>query len=351
MLDLNFYVERFATWAFGAGVILALFLLLAVVAERSVVASLRNRHRRIERRYASIVRRALAGDDSAIAELTRSPKRHHIAIARILVLPLYDDPDPNRIARTREILRAMSLPEIGGRLLKSRSSWKRALALRVIGVLQERTFTPAVVAALDDPALEVRAVALDALADLKDPATLPAILVRLSDETQHRGRRLAALASWGSECEPMLLDLASIDSRNRFNYARALGVCGTARSRALLSQWTKDVDVEVRIAAFDALARIGLDTGAASLAVRGLESEDTRERAAAAHALHGWTETGDAAASLARHLDDDWGVAFRAAQSLKSMKESGAAALQAATSRPGLAGELARQALWELGAR
>ena len=351
MSELTFYVERFATWAFAAGLILAVFMLLAVVAERSVVAWLRSRYRRIERRYAPVVSRALAGDDWAIAELTRSPKRHQITIARIFVLPLYDDPDPLRVGRTREILMAMSLPAIADRLLKSRSSWQRTLALRAIGILQARTFTPAVVAALDDPAPEVRAVALDALADLKDPATLPAVIVRLSDETQHRGRRLAALASWGSECEPMLLDLASIDARNRINYARALGVCGTARSRTLLSEWTADADAEVRIAAFDALAQIGLDDATASLALRALESSNVRERAGAAQALHGWTEGGDVAASLAQHLDDDWPVAFRAAQSLKTMSDAGAAALQASASRPGLAGELARQALWELGAR
>ena len=81
------------------------------------------------------------------------------------------------------------------------------------------------------------------------------------------------------------------------------------------------------------------------------EIQESEERAAAADALHGWTETGDAAALLARHLDDDWAVAFRAAQSLKTMKDAGVAALHASTSRPGLAGTLARQALWELGAR
>ena len=351
MSNLAFYVERFATWAFGAGLIFALFMLLAVVAERSVVAWLRNRYRRIERRYASIVKRALGGDDVAVVELTKSPRHHQITIARILVQPLYENPEPARVARTREILVAMRISTLTDRLLKSRSWWQRALAVRAIGILQERTYTPAVVAALDDPAPEVRAVALDALSDLKDPATLPAVIVRLSDQTQHPGRRLAALASWGSECEPMLVDLASVDARNRINYARALAVCGTARSRPLLVEWTADADLEVRIAAFDALARIGLDGAAAALALRALESKDVRERAAAAQALHGWAEAGDSAAALAEHLSDAWPVAFRAAQSLKTMRGGGVAALQASASRPGLAGELARQTLWELAAR
>jgi len=71
----------------------------------------------------------------------------------------------------------------------------------------------------------------------------------------------------------------------------------------------------------------------------------------AAFALHDWAGPGDIAVQLAQHLDDRWPVAVQAAHSLKTMRDGGMAALQAAASRPDLAGELARQALWEMTAR
>ena len=66
----------------------------------------------------------------------------------------------------------------------------------------------------------------------------------------------------------------------------------------------------------------------------------------AAFALQGWTGSGDAANRLARHLDDAWPVAVRAARSLRSMGPGGVVALQASASRADLAGVLARQMLW-----
>ena len=46
--------------------------------------------------------------------------------------------------------------------------------------------------------------------------------------------------------------------------------------------------VEVRAAAFEALAYVGLDDDAARVAVEGLESDEPPVRAMAAYALRGW---------------------------------------------------------------
>jgi hypothetical protein len=70
----------------------------------------------------------------------------------------------------------------------------------------------------------------------------------------------------------------------------------------------------------------------------------------AAYALRGWEGPGDAAARLARHLDDTWIVAVRAARTLLSMGHAGVVELQACASRPNLGGLLARQMLWQANA-
>ena len=101
-------------------------------------------------------------------------------------------------------------------------------------------------------------------------------------------------------CEPFLLELSEVDPANRLNYIHALAICGTSRSRPVLCRWTRDSRVEVRAAAFEALAYVGLDDDAARVAIEGLESDDPQVRAMAAYALRGWQGPGDAAARLAR---------------------------------------------------
>ena len=110
---------------------------------------------------------------------------------------------------------AWTMPALIDRYLESWWWWRRAMALRAAGFLRMREYTPRLVAALDDGHAEIRAAALDGLADSEDPAALAAVVVRLHDETLHRGRRAAVLAAFGARCEPMLLDLAAVDPANR----------------------------------------------------------------------------------------------------------------------------------------
>jgi hypothetical protein len=319
----------------------------AVVVERALHGLSQVRQRRFEQRYTPIVRRALVGDAAAEQVLVECPRRDRINVAVMLITPLIEDRDAWRIARTREIFTAMSLVADANRFLESRLWWRRAIALRGLGLLQSRDHTGRVVAALDDANADVRAAALDALADLHDPASLPALVVRLLDTTLHYGRRVEALSAFGPQAEPMVLELSTLDAAHRVAYARALGLCGTAASRELLCEWTTDGRPEVRAAAFDALARIGLDDRCVELVIRALDVDAPIVRAAAAHALHGWTGAADVASHLARHLDDTWAVAVPAARTLQSMVPAGLGALRACAPRTDLAGLLARQMLWE----
>jgi HEAT repeat protein len=338
---------RLAPLMLWAAVVFAAAMAAAVIVERAAFGLHQALSRRVTQRYRPLVQRALEEDGTARRQLLASPTRHRIAIAWLLIEPFIEDRDPRRIAEARAIGQSMSLPQLAERYLRSRLWWRRALAVRALGLVQARDHTAQIIAALDDPHEDVRAAALDALMDLRDPATVPAIVVRLNDDSLHRGRRGAALKAFGSDCEPFLLELSEIiDPAYRLNCTYALGICGTPRSRPVLCRWTRDSRVEVRAAAFQALAWVGLDDAAARVAVEGLESREPQVRAMAAHALRGWQGPGDAAAHLANHLDDTWVVAVQAARTLQSMDHVGFVALQACASQPGLAGLLARQMLW-----
>ncbi len=336
--------ERAAVPVFWVGVGLAFSMLTALVIERLIYAYELARAERLERRYQPLVQRALDGDDAARRELVASPRRHLLTIASLVIVPLISDRDPVRIARSRELAQAMPLRRIAERFLRSPWWWRRAIALRAAGLLQLTKRTAHIVAALDDSNADVRAAALDALSDLKNPDSIPAIVVRMHDASLHRGRRAEALAAFGSGCEGFILELARSHPEHRLNYARALALCGTAQSRATLCQWTADASPAVRAAAFEALARVGLDERAAALALAALSRDDVAVRAMAAHALQGWS---NAVATLGHHLGDTWPVAVQSARSLRSMHDAGLHELRIQSQRSDIAGLLARQMLWE----
>jgi HEAT repeat protein len=350
MTDLLVEYARFAPLMVSAALVIALAMAGAVVLERGAFGLKREWTRRITQRYRPLIQRALEGDETARDELLASPARHRRAVASLLIEPLIHDRDAERIASTRELARAISVFRLADRYLRSWLWWRRALALRALGLVQARDHTPQLVAALDDSHPDVRAAALDGLTDMHDPRALQAIVVRLHDTSLHRGRRGAALKAYGSACEPFLLEWSQVDSANRLNYIHALAICGTARCRPVLCLWTRDPRVEVRATAFEALAYVGLDEETARVAIEGLESRDAPVRAMAAYALRGWQGPGDAAASLARHLDDSWAVAVRAARTLDSMGHAGVVELQARASQQDFAGLLARQMLWQASA-
>ncbi len=347
MSDLLVEFERLSPLMLWMAIAAAVTMAAAVVVERTAFGVQQALNLRVTKRYRPLVQRALAGDETARDELLGSPARHRLAIARLLIEPLIEDRDPERIAKTRAIARELSMFPIANRYLRSWVWWRRALALRAFGLAQATDHTPQLIAALDDPHPDVRAAALDGLADMHDLTALQAIIVRVHDISLHRGRRGAAIKSFGSECEQFLLEMSEVDSENRLNYIHALAICGTALSRPVLCRWTRDTRIDVRATAFEALAYVGLDDESARVAIEGLESDDPRVRAMAAYALRGWQGPGDAAARLAKHLDDTWAVAVRAARTLQSMGPAGAAELQACASRPGIGGLLARQMLWQ----
>jgi HEAT repeat protein len=347
VLELLAKADRFVLALFGWAGAVALITAIALLGERTLYWLGDLRRQWIRRWYGPLVRHALDGDALAIRKLRSSASRHRIFILQLLIAPLYAQHDPGYAERARVIFDALAGGSLAHRLLSSRRWWRRAMALRSLGVLQVRAFTPAVVAALDDPHPEVRAVALDALADLRDPSSLQALVVRLHDETLNRHRCLTAIAAFGTDGESLLLDLARMDAQHRRGYAVALAICGTKRALPLLCDLTQDPAVDVRVAALTAIGQVGLDDRATGIAMEALTSEDVDVRRAAAHTLRLATENADAATRLVGHLGDAWPVAVEAARSLRSIGATGISALREAAAGQGLAGLLARQMLWD----
>ena len=329
----------------GAG--LAIVMAVAVVIERLWFARMARRKRLIEAQYLRVVRRALAGDAEAVAALVASPNRYRADLAAMLIESLVEDRDPVRIARTRAIFEAMAIVPIADAYLRSPLWWRRSVAVRVLGLIRMTDRTAQIVAALDDANTDVRAAALDALRDLGTTEALRAIVVRINDPSLHAGRRAAALMAFGSAAESMVLELGRIHDGERARYAKALLFCATAASRQTLCEWTCDSRVDVQVNALEALTRAGLDDAAARRVIELLEHDDPRVRAMAAQALRGWSGSAYTAAQLARHLDDAWIVAVRAAHALRSMRPHGLDALRRRATSDGVAGTLARQMLWE----
>lgn len=330
---------------------LVLATIAAVVVERVALAWSDRWHRRLERRFGPVIALALSGDDEARRELAALPRRQRFGAARLIILPLVEDRAADHVAAARDLVGAMQILSVARRYLHSRCWWRRALALQVLGLVKVSGFTEEILGRLDDRHADVRGAALDALADLQDPASLPALIARIHDPTLHLGRRAAAIAAFGTRCEPFVLQLAAADAGRRWSCAKALTICGTAAARPALCEWAGDRRGHVRIAALEALAHVGLDSRSAPVALAALESDLEAERAMAARALRGWTGPGNAAAHLARHLDDTWAVAVQAAQSLRSMQQAGRHQLERCAERQDLPGLLARQVLWEPDAR
>lgn len=136
-------------------------------------------------------------------------------------------------------------------------------------------------AALDDPEPAVRAAAATSLGQLNDPRVLPVLLGMLRDPSPApREAAIVALASLGEPAlNPLLEARRSEEEAVRTGAQLALDRLAQKFKAQLISE-----DVEVRVAAIQALGRIGDPKLARSLAPLLVDSEE-RVRLAAARAL------------------------------------------------------------------
>jgi hypothetical protein len=95
-------VDRVALWAVWIGLAVAAAIAVAVIVERLGQIAHERLVRRLRRRYGPAIERALHGDAEAFDTLVRSPSRYRLELARLLIFPLVNDRNPERIALARE---------------------------------------------------------------------------------------------------------------------------------------------------------------------------------------------------------------------------------------------------------
>ena len=162
-----------------------------------------------------------AGDDfveQALFNLrSDSANKRRDAIRRLASAP----PDPDRRAEAAKAIEPT---------LKDDDGFARADAAKALGVWGGPENTPALVAALADPAFNVYFAAFDALALRKDPASAEAVASYFGEQGK-RGKVVEVLKAIGPAAEPQVLKyLNHSDVFVRMDAAKLLQAVGTRAS-------------------------------------------------------------------------------------------------------------------------
>jgi HEAT repeat protein len=330
--------------------VLLLALTCYVVVLHGVRAYVARVRQRLVTFYHPLVDEALQGDDPAesLERLRAVPRRHLPVIATLLLEPLRFT-EGAFTTRARTAATVIGLVAEWQTELGNRRWWRRAEAAHALGLIQCGTAVHSLIAALDDPYEEVRAAAVEALGFIADPIAIPALIVRLRDQSRHQRVRLVqALQQCGSAVESHLLEHGRANDEDLESVADLLGNIEAAGALEQLLEWCRHDRATVRVAAVRAIGTIGADERAYYHLLRGLNDDVADVRAAAAWAL-GRSGRQEAARYLAPRLHDEWLVAAQSARALRELGAAGLRELEAAAADN--RGELARQMLWECGAR
>lgn len=323
-------------------------LLLALIATRLWIKTRTLRQHRLTTRYQPLVE-ALAEPSTAaqaIAQLLRAPRQHLDVIGALILRPLAVTSGQG-VDYLRAGATTLGLERRWREGLRSPRWWDRADAAHALGLIRKPGISQEILRLMDDPHEEVRAAAVAALGWLADPATVPALLERLTDETRHQKVRIIeALQHAGAAAAPAVL--AHLDAQAHVPHELADLVGHLRLSSAIdhLVRWTSDADPALRASAFRAIGILGPDERAYYHALKALGDDDAGVRAMAARAL-GRAGIGDAVPYLSAHLDTEWKVAVEAALALRALGPPGLAALESRAAGEGDAAELAKHVLWE----
>jgi hypothetical protein len=348
MLQFAEWLVRFLVPLLLGGTALLGAVLLFLLGQRAVRALAARHTRQLESRYTKAVDAFVtpSGGTDSLPVLRAAPRRHRRLLADLLLRPL-------RVARgeliadLREGAAAAGVIEMWMEDLRRDRWWRRADAVRALGLVQEARAYESIVRLLEDDHEEVRAAAVEALGLLGDPRAVGPLLGALSNASRHqRVRVVDALSRLGPGAVPAVAEHGADHPANADIAAEVLGQIGGTQAIDDLLRWTSSADPAVRAAAIGALGTIGLDDRTYYHALRALSDTDPNVRSLAARAL-GRTGRADAAPYVARLLDDEWIAAAHGARALGRLGAAGEAALRARAGETGLAGDLARQMLWE----
>lgn len=237
--------------------------------------------------------------------------------------------------------------ELGG----SRRWWARARAARRLGTMLARGQKAVLVAALDDPEVEVRLMAAWALGEMKDLQALQPIFKALAGFSKIAALRVSNIVlGFGAEAVPAVVRLLAVpDPVVQLLAIQMLGELSDPRARAALLPFLAAEDKELRVAASVALGRIG-DAEAARRLRAALADPEWPVTAKAAEALGRLGDEGAVPLLLELLSHREWWVRLHAGEALARLGAAGRRALEAAaaTAADRFARDMAAQWIDEL---
>ncbi len=257
--------------------------------------------------------------------------------------------------RLHVFFRTLEFDEREEAVLFNRNWLRRARAASELGLAGHRDSIPELLAALDDPTLDVRLAAAHSLAQIKAPEAVVPILHSLTLHPHWPVQRAAEILYEMGPCaiDPLVtfLDSHKYAEPPVLVAVRALGMLKGVKGAALAVEFLRHPDSELRRTAACALGQIGDVALARTPLIEALSDPVWEVRCMAAQALG---RLGDVAAvrPLAHALGDAaWWVRFNAAESLYQLGEAGIQAMrQARLQQPeGLVRDICSEVLEEHG--
>jgi HEAT repeat protein len=215
------------------------------------------------------------------------------------------------------------LREIGAvdRLLGSTRSarpWRRALAIRTLGLLRAEEALPVLIVRLSDRSRYVREAAVRALGRIGDTRAVPALAELFAKPgSVAAGLVYQALAAFGEQAGPVFRE--GVRSPNELvRIASVFGIASAyepAQTGEQLEDLLADESAAVRAAAAEMLGRIGGEHVPSELA-RSLRDEQRSVRRAAVSALGSYDDSEAVRLALGALDDPDRDTALRAGETL-----------------------------------
>jgi len=250
--------------------------------------------------FVALARRRPVDDAARRAQLALGKVATPAAVAALIALTRTPPVSPE----TRAALRAAGTAAVPAleRELATGTPGSAAVAALTLGEIGDRRSSAPLRAALERRP-ELAPVALDALARIADPASLPT-LVRAAESTdlETRRRAYAALLALRDPRATVALarGMADVDPNVRELAARLAAAIGAQSTAPAVAALLGDAAREVRRAAAEALATLALPSGAVVTAIvgaitrPGAAARDSDEWQAIAEALERAVEPGDA---------------------------------------------------------
>jgi HEAT repeat protein len=307
-------------WA-AAGVVVGalLFLnvrLLAFVHARRL--RLASRRRRAERFRAGLDELLAEQDLSALAKRISGLNELERPIAAEFVIERLRTESPEERAQTLAWMREIGAIDVLLRSAKRWQPWRRALAIRILGLAGATEAVPLLIERLSDRSRYVREAAVRALGRIGDERARPA-LSRLFEEPGAAGAGIVyqALLAFGADAEPVFAD----GLRSQNEHVRVASVFGLgsllepSAAAAQVEHMLGDESPLVRASTAHMLERVGGGAVPAGL-VRATQDEQRSVRRAAVSALASYDDPQSLQLALSALDDPDRDAAIRAGETL-----------------------------------